>query len=170
MTMADNLLDLMTGGDHRKTKRMLDERKKQVILDDIKKPNSQLQQPSSCQTSQANIGSSNNTTANGQTKSTPIQIDQLKSLSELGIDTKFIDYYRQYLPLFVISKFFVTYNLILEEQSVFQDRLDQVGGLLGRLQNVQNQRLSAPLPPHLSHISHPSPQEIQLGNFNVLYH
>lgn len=96
MTMADNLLDLMTGGDHRKTKRMLDERKKQVILDDIKKPNSQLQ-PSSCQplvTSQANTGSSNVTTANSQTKSAPIQIDQLKSLSELGIDTKFIDYYR----------------------------------------------------------------------------
>lgn len=96
MTMADNLLDLMTGGDHRKTKRVLDERKKQVILEDIKKPNSQSQQPSSCQplvTSQGNMGSSN-TTANSQTKSAPIQIDQLKSLSELGIDTKFIDYYR----------------------------------------------------------------------------
>jgi len=96
MTMADNLLDLMTGGDHRKTKRMLDERKKQVILDDIKKPNSQLQQ-SSCQplvTSQTNTGSSNVITTNSQTKSAPIQIDQLKSLSELGIDTKFIDYYR----------------------------------------------------------------------------
>lgn len=53
---------------------------------------------------------------------------------------------------------------ILEEQSVFQDRLDQVGGLLGRLQNVQNQRLSAPLPQHLSQIPHPSAQEIQLGN------
>lgn len=65
---------------------------------------------------------------------------------------------------------FITYNLILEEQSVFQDRLDQVGGLLGRLQNVQNQRLSAPLPQHLSQISLPSPQEIQLGNVNVLYH
>lgn len=54
---------------------------------------------------------------------------------------------------------------ILEEQSVFQDRLDQVGGLLGRLQNVQNQRLSAPLPTHLSQIPHPSPQEIQLGMY-----
>jgi len=146
MTMADNLLDLMTGGDHRKTKRMLDERKKQVILEDIKKPNGQSQQPSSFQplaTSQGNAGSPN-TTANSQNKSAPIQIDQLKSLSELGIDTKFIDYY--------------------QEQSVFQDRLDQVGGLLGRLQNVQNQRLSAPLPQHLSQISHPSPQEIQLAD------
>lgn len=60
-------------------------------------------------------------------------------------------------------------NLILEEQSVFQDRLDHVGGLLGRLQNVQNQRLSAPLPQHLSQISHPSPQEIQLGNVIIYY-
>lgn len=97
MTMADNLLDLMTGGDHRKTKRILDERKKQIILDDSKKTISQPQQPSLCQslvTSQANIGNSNTPTANTQTKPGPIQIDQLKSLSELGIDTKFIDYYR----------------------------------------------------------------------------
>lgn len=97
MTMADNLLDLMTGGDHRKTKRTLDERKKQVVLDDIKKPIHQSQQPLTCQSlvnSQGNTGISNITTANRQTKSTPIQIDQLKSLSELGIDTKFIDYYR----------------------------------------------------------------------------
>lgn len=147
MTMADNLLDLMTGGDHRKTKRILDERKKQVILEDGKKPISQLKQPSSglpLATSQANTGSSNTTPLNNQIKSTPIQIDQLKSLSELGIDTKFIDYY--------------------QEQSVFQDRLDHVGGLLGRLQSVQNQRLSAPLPQHLSQISHPSPQEIQLAD------
>lgn len=96
MTMADNLLDLMTGGDHRKTKRMLDERKKQqIILDDSKKTTSQPQKSSLCQSlvnSQANIG--NTSTANTQTKPGPIQIDQLKSLSELGIDTKFIDYYR----------------------------------------------------------------------------
>lgn len=97
MTMADNLLDLMTGGDHRKTKRILDERKKQVILEDSKKPISQLKQPSSglpLATSQVSTGSTNTTPANSQIKSTPIQIDQLKSLSELGIDTKFIDYYR----------------------------------------------------------------------------
>lgn len=46
--------------------------------------------------------------------------------------------------------------------------MDQVGGLLGRLQNVQNQRLSAPLPTHLSQIPHPSPQEIQLGNVLII--
>jgi len=46
--------------------------------------------------------------------------------------------------------------------------LDHVGGLLGRLQNVQNQRLSAPLPQHLSQIAHPSPQEIQLGNVIIV--
>lgn len=97
MTMADNLLDLMTGGDHRKTKRILDERKKQSVLEDSKKPISLSQQFSSCQplvTSQATTGNSNAITVNSQTKSAPIQIDQLKSLSELGIDTKFIDYYR----------------------------------------------------------------------------
>ncbi|XP_025423344.1 bromodomain-containing protein 7 [Sipha flava] len=148
MTMADNLLDLMTGGDHRKTKRVLDERKKQqLILEDSKKSIIQSQQLSSYQSSvisQGNSGNSNTTTVNSQTKSAPIQIDQLKSLSELGIDTKFIDYY--------------------QEQSVFQDRLDHVGGLLGRLQNIQNQRLSAPLPQHLSQIQHPSPQEVQLAD------
>lgn len=96
MTMADNLLDLMTGGDHRKTKRALEERKKQHILEDSKKSINQLQQPTSCQpllTSQPNMGI-NTTSMNGQIKSVPLQIDQLKSLSELGIDTKFIDYYR----------------------------------------------------------------------------
>lgn len=98
MTMADNLLDLMTGGDHRKTKRNLDERKKQQnVLEDNKKTISQSQQPSSCQplvVTHTKTGNSSTTTANNQTKSAPIQIDQLKSLSELGIDTKFIDYYR----------------------------------------------------------------------------
>lgn len=63
--------------------------------------------------------------------------------------------------------------IISEEQSVFQDRLDQVGGLLGRLQNIQNQRLSAPLPQHLSQIAQPSQQEIQLGidiiNYIIYY-
>lgn len=94
--MADNLLDLMTGGDHRKTKRALDERKKQVVLEDNKKPISQSLQ-TSCQplvTSQANAGNLNTSSANCQSKPAAIQIDQLKSLSELGIDTKFIDYYR----------------------------------------------------------------------------
>ncbi|XP_050524286.1 bromodomain-containing protein 7 [Daktulosphaira vitifoliae] len=145
MTMADNLLDLMTGGEHRKTKRILEERKKlNINNEDSNKPNNIHQSPTSCQSStnsQVNPGLPN---LNNQTKSEPIQIDQLKSLSELGIDTKFIDYY--------------------QEQSVFQDRLDQVGGLLGRLQNIQNQRLSAPLPQHLSQVTQPSQQEIQLAD------
>lgn len=106
MTMADNLLDLMTGGDHRKTKRVLDERKKQqLILEDSKK-SIQSQQLSSCQSSvisQGNSGNSSTTIVNNQAKSAPIQIDQLKSLSELGIDTKFIDYYRKYLFLYTFS-------------------------------------------------------------------
>lgn len=94
--MADNLLDLMTGGDHRKTKRALEERKKQHILEDSKKSINQLPQSTSCQPSvtlQPNIGI-NTSSANSQIKSALLQIDQLKSLSELGIDTKFIDYYR----------------------------------------------------------------------------
>lgn len=117
MTMADNLLDLMTGGDHRKTKRILDERKKQQIVleDNIKKPTYQSQQSSACQplvNSQGNSGNSNSTTANCQIKSAPIQIDQLKSLSELGIDTKFIDYYRKYLLLlYIISNILFIFNL-----------------------------------------------------------
>lgn len=97
MTMADNLLDLMTGGDHRKTKRALDERKKLAVLEDNKKPINQSLQ-TSCQplvTSQANAGNLSASNANCQSnKPAAIQIDQLKSLSELGIDTKFIDYYR----------------------------------------------------------------------------
>lgn len=97
MTMADNLLDLMTGGEHRKTKRILEERKKQNINnEDSKKPNNHHQSPTSCQSSNnlhVNPGLPN---SHCQIKSEQIQIDQLKSLSELGIDTKFIDYYRKY--------------------------------------------------------------------------
>lgn len=118
--MVDNLLDIMTGGDHRKTKKLLEEKKK--IREDEEMEEKRLKslleskKPSTSLSTCAPLTSSTNgtplfvQTMNSSIKSATvspvsagisksvaedlkIEINQLKSLSELGIDTSFIDYY-----------------------------------------------------------------------------
>lgn len=69
--MVDNLLDLMTGGDHRRTKRVLEERRR---LKEEEERIRQLMEPSVPQTSNVNV-----------------DFQSLRTLSELGIDTSFLD-------------------------------------------------------------------------------
>lgn len=71
--MVDNLLDLMTGGDHRRTKRVLEDRKR---LREEEERIRQLMEPSAV-----------------PTQPPPVQVDfrSLRSLTDLGIDTGFLD-------------------------------------------------------------------------------
>lgn len=71
LTMVDNLLDLMTGGDHRRTKRVLEERRR---LKEEEERIRQLMEPSGPQQS-----------------NTTVDFQSLKTLSDLGVDISFIE-------------------------------------------------------------------------------
>lgn len=114
--MVDNLLDIMTGGDHRKTKKLLEEKKKireEEEMEEKRLKNFMENKKSTPVSSIAPLSAVNlncNGTQTVGVKSatvTPInvgvgkmfseepkiELNQLKSLSEFGIDTSFLDYY-----------------------------------------------------------------------------
>ncbi|XP_022185646.1 bromodomain-containing protein 7 isoform X2 [Nilaparvata lugens] len=130
LTMVDNLLDLLTGGDHRKTKKILEEKKK---FREEEERLRQMMEAKPIPVPPANV---------------KIEISQLKTLSDLGIETDFLDYFER----------------SWKEECMMQDCLDQTSVLLEKLQQVQNDRLSAPPPPHLSNVMQPSDQELQLAD------
>jgi len=74
--MVDNLLDIMTGGDHRRTKRVIEDRKR---LREEEERIRQLMEPPV--TSSPSVAP----------PPAPIDFRSLKSLADLGIDTKFLD-------------------------------------------------------------------------------
>ena len=74
------LLDLLTGGDHRKTKKVLEERRRFREEEERVRQLMESKQPSHPQTPTS-------------VSDVKIEINQLKTLSELGIETAFLDYY-----------------------------------------------------------------------------
>lgn len=52
---------------------------------------------------------------------------------------------------------------VAEERYELQQRLNSMCELLEKLQNVQHQRLSAPLPPHLNQCPPPSEEEVKIA-------
>lgn len=132
--MVDNLLDVLTGGDHRRTKRFIEERRR---LREEEERIRQLMEPP-------------------VQPSTPVNIDfqSLKSLSDLGIETDFIDEIEKETKR-------RQEQLIVEE--TVQSRLDDTSNLIQKLQKAQNDRLGQPPPPHLSDIPGPSETELDLA-------
>ncbi|XP_054278438.1 bromodomain-containing protein 7-like isoform X2 [Macrosteles quadrilineatus] len=129
LTMVDNLLDLLTGGDHRKTKKVLEERKK---FREEEERVRQLMTPATA------------TPAAGDVK---VDVSQLRTLADLGIDTSFLDQLEK----------------AGKEDNAMQERLDQTSALLEKLQQAQNDRLSAPPPTHLGNIMQPTETELNLA-------
>lgn len=84
LTMVDNLLDLLTGGDHRKTKKVLEERKK------FREEEEKVRQLMEAKP------------APPQSSDVKIDVTQLKTLSDLGIETGFLDYYGLFLNIYVL--------------------------------------------------------------------
>ncbi|XP_065202284.1 bromodomain-containing protein 7 [Planococcus citri] len=166
-TMVDNLLDIMTGGDHRKTKKILEEKKKLREEEEqlLKKSPSTVTSVANVVPSTNNVNSITAQPVGNQIKSatvspvtaaptksviedTKVEINQLKSLSEYGIDTSFLEYYE---------------GTCKEEQKI-SDKLEQTRSLLERLHQTQFERLSAPLPQHLSQVSPPNESEHLLAD------
>lgn len=78
LTMVDDLLDILTGGDHRKTKKFLEEKRR--LKEEEEKIQHLLEKP--------NQGANRNIPSLEKVK---VDIEQLKTLSELGIDVNFLE-------------------------------------------------------------------------------
>jgi bromodomain-containing protein 7/9 len=97
--MVDNLLDLLTGGEHRKTKRILEDRRK--LREDDERIRQLLEgKPLSMQ------GMSDDKIHSMSSFPPDIKVDfgALKSLSDVGIDIKFLDVVGEY-HLFIFKEF-----------------------------------------------------------------
>ncbi|XP_076762536.1 bromodomain containing 7/9 isoform X3 [Xylocopa sonorina] len=138
LTMVDDLLDILTGGDHRKTKKFLEEKRR--LKEEEEKIKHLLEKP--MQDVNRNIAPMDNV---------KVDIDQLKTLSELGIDVNFLENLGEELKL-------------NEERAALQSRLDDTSQMLGRLKAVQHERLSAPPPAHLSNVPKPSDTEVTIAD------
>ncbi|KAI4483868.1 hypothetical protein M0802_013250 [Mischocyttarus mexicanus] len=137
LTMVDDLLDILTNGDHRQTKKLLDEKKR--IKEEEEKIKHLLEKP--MQDLNRNI----------PLEKIQVDIDQLKTLSELGIDVNFLETFEEEVK-------------VNEDRAALQTRLDDTSQMLGRLKQVQHDRLSAPPPAHLSNVPKASENEVALAD------
>lgn len=78
LTMVDDLLDILTGGDHRKTKKFLEEKRR--LKEEEERIQQLLEKP--------NQDVNRNITLLEKVK---VDIEQLKTLTELGIDVNFLE-------------------------------------------------------------------------------
>lgn len=127
--MVDSLLDLLTGGDHGKTKKILEERKKLREEEEAVKTILEVRP-------QDNVR---------------VNVDELRTLSDAGIDVHFLENMEEEIR-------------IAEERHELQQKLDGMSKLLEKLNQVQHQRLSAPLPAHLSQVPGPSEEECNIAD------
>ncbi|XP_008550273.1 bromodomain-containing protein 7 isoform X1 [Microplitis demolitor] len=135
LTMVDDLLDILTGGDHRKTKKLLEEKRR--LKEEEKKIQHLLEKPM------------NDLDKNGQDK-VKVDLDQLKTLSELGIDVNFLDDLEEDVKS-------------CEDRSLLQNHLDETSQMLGQLRQAQHDRLSGPPPAHLSNVPKAPESEVNLA-------
>ncbi|KAL7301259.1 hypothetical protein TKK_0005999 [Trichogramma kaykai] len=137
LNMVDDMLDIFTTGDHRKTKKFLDERRK--LKEEEEKIKNLLEKP--VQDINRNIPPINKV---------QIDVGQLKTLSDIGIDTNFLENLGEELKT-------------EEECGLLQNRLDTTSNLLNDLRTTQHNRLSAPLPSHYANIQKASESETSLA-------
>uniref|UniRef100_A0A182LZX1 Bromo domain-containing protein n=1 Tax=Anopheles culicifacies TaxID=139723 RepID=A0A182LZX1_9DIPT len=134
--MAHNLLDVLTNGEHRQTYGKLYESHMQREERDAVRHT--FPDP-------AEVAEEVKRYANVQ-----IDFDSLRSLSNLGVDMHFLDELECQLKGAEIGP-------------QLQQSLSTNSDLLQKLHQLQTDRLSAPLPAHLSHIQHPSDGELELA-------
>lgn len=79
-----------------------------------------------------------------------VDFDQLRSLRELGLDTGFLGQFEKSLKGIPGND--------------LQTKLDTNTSLIEQLHQAQHERLSAPVPQHLSLIQHPNKQELELAD------
>lgn len=83
-------------------------------------------------------------------KDIKIDFNSLRTLGDVGVDVTFLGGMEEEIKTFEIYK-------------SLENRLENNSELLGRLRQVQNERLSQNLPTHLSNVAHPSEDELELA-------
>ncbi|XP_064111605.1 bromodomain-containing protein 7-like isoform X1 [Macrobrachium nipponense] len=134
MHLVDQLLNLLTHQQHSRTKSVIEERRK--MQEEEERINSLLYPP---------IDTSATANVNEQKKS-QINFCTLKSLSDIGIDTGFLNYFEDRQ----------------KRETMINSQLEENANLLESLAKEQKDRLSRPLPTNLNNIAQPSTQELKL--------
>lgn len=88
LTMVDDLLDILTNGDHRKTKKFLEEKRR--LKEEEEKIKHLLERP--LQDVNRNVSSTH--------EQVKVDMDQLKTLEELGIDVNFLENLGECISIF----------------------------------------------------------------------
>lgn len=133
-SLANKLLDLLTNGEHSKTMETL------VEAEEIKQNEIEVDKLLPNYPKEAKV-----------LESVTIDFDELKTLKEIGVETDFLN---------AFEKVIKNGDKVGDAQS----QLDNNSSLIEQLNQVQHDRLSAPLPQHLSLIAHPNKQEIELAD------
>lgn len=135
---------MLTNGEHGKTISQLMENQQQRYeqheIDKVFPINSTLDNDNN---TKPNI---TNEDSNIKYDNVKIDFESLYTLNELGVDCSFLN------PL--------EHNY---RNTELHKQLHTNSNLIERLQQVQTERLSQPLPQHLSHITHPNADEIELA-------
>ncbi|XP_066255742.1 bromodomain-containing protein 7 isoform X2 [Euwallacea similis] len=126
--LVDSLLDLLTGGDHSKTKTNLEDGKRLKEEEEAVK--------TVLETSPIDA--------------IKVNMEELKSLSDLGIDVNFLDNMEEELKQ-------------AEDRHEMQQKLNDMCQLLEKLQKSQYERLSQPLPISLHNIPGPTKEESNIA-------
>lgn len=135
-TLANGLLDILTYGEHRKALSTLME--------------NQRQRYEQYEIEQA-FPPSNNNEDDKKYENVPIDFDTLRTLGDIGVDVSFLGNLEQNVRSIELTK-------------KLQDQLMNNSTIIERLQQVQTERLSQPLPQHLAHVARPSTDEIELAH------
>ncbi|XP_055588974.1 bromodomain-containing protein 7-like [Uranotaenia lowii] len=134
--IAHSLLDILTNGEHRKTFGTLYEsemqrQEKDAVKQTFPEPAEQEKEKQ-------------------QLANVKVDVSQLRSLSELGIDVSFLGDLERELNGANIP-------------DDLQQSLNENSDLIQKLHQIQTDRLSAPLPAHLSYVQRPGEGEIELA-------
>lgn len=135
-TLANKLLDLLTNGEHSKTMEVL------IESEQIKQNQKEVEKL--LPNYQKEAKALENVTVN---------FDELRTLKDIGVDISFLNSFEK-----------VVNGSENDTEGNLQTKLDTTSNLIEKLHQVQNDRLSAPLPQHLSLVAHPNKQEIELAD------
>lgn len=133
--LANSLLDFLTNGEHRKTMASLTENSRQKY--DVHQLETVFPSPP-------------DENEDEKLKDIKIDFNNLRTLSDVGVDIDFLSDMEQDFKLSEICK-------------SIQGKLENNSELIDQLNRVQNERLSQNLPAHLAHIAHPNEDELDLA-------
>lgn len=156
--IVDNLLDVLTNGEHSKAMKVIEEKRKTKETSHTKQDIVPTPDRQNCRAPTINRPpyqkSSPSKEVKAQSGNVTIDYESLRSLADLGIDVSFLDDMETSKEIKVEPK----------SDAVIQKKLDETSDLLTSLHQAQHDRLSLKPPPHLSHVMEPSVNEIQLAD------